>query len=385
MADAASTIPPELSEPLEDLTESVEFRVSRIALVLESRALLDLSRRALGARAVLVVGREMLGLASVVLLEVRPQDAKAQIAEVRAAAPPDVAIVAVLAAPSTTCAVSLAAGAFACLHYPFEEEELQGVVARALDARAARVQAADLVRKLDLQSHLASIGRLSGALAHELANPLAAATSNTEVAAALLAEIDTTSGLDVEGVQSRVREARAALADALSAHSVVRELLELTRGLARKKAPDLVPLEMVRAVETTLDLLTPTQARPWIERMLARDVVVRGDALLIRQIVTNLVSNAVRAAESLPSPRVRVHLYRSGAWGVVSVRDNGPGVAAEDQERIFEPFFTRNRDQGGLGLGLALCREYALQMKARLSLASIPGRGACFRLHVPIA
>ena len=70
---------------------------------------------------------------------------------------------------------------------------------------------------------------------------------------------------------------------------------------------------------------------------------------------------------------------------MLSVRDNGPGVPLEFQEKIFEPFFTTRRELGGTGLGLALCREYAARMGATLSLWSTPGRGACFRvtLRVP--
>jgi signal transduction histidine kinase len=77
---------------------------------------------------------------------------------------------------------------------------------------------------------------------------------------------------------------------------------------------------------------------------------------------------------------VRFHVYSSGDGVVVSVRDNGPGIAEELHDRIFEPFFTTRRGRGGTGLGLALCREYARRMGGTLSLWSAPGRGACFRL-----
>jgi signal transduction histidine kinase len=73
-------------------------------------------------------------------------------------------------------------------------------------------------------------------------------------------------------------------------------------------------------------------------------------------------------------------VYPSGDRVVVSVRDNGPGIDSELQEKIFEPFFTTRRGRGGTGLGLALCREYARQMKATLSVWSAPGLGACFRV-----
>jgi signal transduction histidine kinase len=68
---------------------------------------------------------------------------------------------------------------------------------------------------------------------------------------------------------------------------------------------------------------------------------------------------------------------------VLSVRDNGPGIPEELRDRIFEPFFTTRRGEGGTGLGLALCREFAARMGARLTLWTAAGRGACFRVHLP--
>jgi signal transduction histidine kinase len=82
---------------------------------------------------------------------------------------------------------------------------------------------------------------------------------------------------------------------------------------------------------------------------------------------------------------VRFHVYRAGVHVVVSVRDNGPGIPVELQDKIFEPFFTTRRGRGGTGLGLALCREYARRMGAVLSVWSAPGRGACFRVALPPA
>lgn len=77
-------------------------------------------------------------------------------------------------------------------------------------------------------------------------------------------------------------------------------------------------------------------------------------------------------------------MYASQGRAIVSVGDNGPGIAEDALERIFEPFFTTRREGGGMGLGLALCREYARRMNAWLTVSSAPGRGACFRLSLPM-
>jgi signal transduction histidine kinase len=106
------------------------------------------------------------------------------------------------------------------------------------------------------------------------------------------------------------------------------------------------------------------------------------DRTLLAQVLTNLISNAAHAAKSLPSPRIRLHVYPKAGRIVISVRDNGPGIPLDLQDKVFEPFFTTRRAEGGTGLGLALCREYILQLNADLSLWSLPGRGACFRVEL---
>jgi signal transduction histidine kinase len=106
---------------------------------------------------------------------------------------------------------------------------------------------------------------------------------------------------------------------------------------------------------------------------------------MLGQLVLNLTTNAAQAARALPSPRVRYHVYPSAGRVVLSVRDNGPGIAEHLHDKIFEPFFTTRRGRGGTGLGLALCREYARNMGASLTVWSAPGRGACFRISLRAA
>jgi C4-dicarboxylate-specific signal transduction histidine kinase len=122
-----------------------------------------------------------------------------------------------------------------------------------------------------------------------------------------------------------------------------------------------------------------------IESVVEGDLSVMGDATRIRQILMHLTRNAAHASRHLASPRVRLHVYAAGDSGVISVRDNGPGIAEEMQMKVFEPFHTTWRADGGVGLGLALCRENADQMGATLSLWSSPGRGSCFRLLMKLA
>ena len=120
-----------------------------------------------------------------------------------------------------------------------------------------------------------------------------------------------------------------------------------------------------------------------LEYIVDEPLTVFADPTLLVPILLNLLTNAAHAARSLSSPRVRVHVYPVGDEKVViSVRDNGPGVSDDMKHRIFEPFFTTRRAQGGVVLGLTLCRAYALAMNADISLSSVLGRGACFRVRL---
>jgi len=110
----------------------------------------------------------------------------------------------------------------------------------------------------------------------------------------------------------------------------------------------------------------------------ARPVIVAdGDRVL--QIISNLLSNAFRWTPD----GGRVDLELGAEDGIVSVfvQDSGPGITAEEQERIFRPFWTR--DGTGTGLGLAIARELAVAHGGRISLQSAPGEGARFELVLP--
>ncbi len=113
---------------------------------------------------------------------------------------------------------------------------------------------------------------------------------------------------------------------------------------------------------------------------------VNADPGFAEQILINLIRNAMQALEEMP-PLDRKAVIRIGITQeltqetVIYVADNGPGIAAEKLERIFEPHFTTRST--GTGLGLAICRRLAESMNGSLSVESIPGKGSCFKLSLP--
>lgn len=118
----------------------------------------------------------------------------------------------------------------------------------------------------------------------------------------------------------------------------------------------------------------------------APEVTVRSDRLLVERVVSNLVNNAVNyTAEGF----VRVSAEVDDGSVSVIVRDSGPGIAHEDQERIFDDFEQLNNParqrHRGTGLGLAIVRRIDARLGLRLSLDSAPGEGTAFRFHLPLA
>ena len=112
---------------------------------------------------------------------------------------------------------------------------------------------------------------------------------------------------------------------------------------------------------------------------------VRASPLLLARLLDNLIENALKY--SPPGSPIEVALTGNGAAARVRVQDHGHGIAAEDQQSIFEPFFrskaARSAGIAGSGLGLASASRIAAALGGRLSCASELGRGARFTLELP--
>ncbi|KAB1076059.1 ATP-binding protein [Methylobacterium planeticum] len=111
----------------------------------------------------------------------------------------------------------------------------------------------------------------------------------------------------------------------------------------------------------------------------------QGDERRLTQVLMNLVGNAIKFTEA---GTVRVEAEAEGGWYTVTVRDSGPGIALEDQARIFEEFqqidSSSTRKQGGTGLGLSIARKLVLLHGGRIEVESELGQGAAFRVILPI-
>ena len=119
-----------------------------------------------------------------------------------------------------------------------------------------------------------------------------------------------------------------------------------------------------------------------------RGTTVRADLSAVEQILVNLVDNAAKYAGRAENRTIHLEARRSGADVVLTVRDHGPGVSAQEARRLFRPFEKSAADAAssgpGIGLGLALSRRLARAMGGDLRLAREVTDGAAFELVIPI-
>ncbi|MFN3522841.1 MAG: ATP-binding protein [Phenylobacterium sp.] len=141
------------------------------------------------------------------------------------------------------------------------------------------------------------------------------------------------------------------------------------------------PLELSSLLESLCDEMAETGAETEIER--GEKVVIEGDPLALRRLFTNLLDNAVKFGG-----RARTRVYRENHYAIVEIADDGPGIPAEDHERVFDPFYrrepSRSRQTGGIGLGLAVVRSVARGHGGDVTLFNRSAGGLTARVQLPI-
>jgi signal transduction histidine kinase len=106
-------------------------------------------------------------------------------------------------------------------------------------------------------------------------------------------------------------------------------------------------------------------------------------------VLVNLIGNAIKYTPREGSVRLRVSAVERGgrAWGAIAVADTGPGIAPDQREAIFQPYYRilRTDAEPGTGLGLAICQELVRHMGGELEVESEVGRGSTFTLRLPLS
>jgi two-component system phosphate regulon sensor histidine kinase PhoR len=181
-------------------------------------------------------------------------------------------------------------------------------------------------------------------------------------------------------------EARAASLDVIAREGarlerLVGDVLDLAKLEAHRFTVHTEEVDMERLCDQAYSAFGEEARRRRIDygkRFEAQPTIVSdGDRVL--QIISNLLSNAFRWTPD--GGRVELELTATNGRVSVAVDDNGPGVAIEEQERIFRPFWSR--DDSGTGLGLAIAHELAAALGGSIELDSRPGEGSRFKLVLP--
>jgi len=261
---------------------------------------------------------------------------------------------------------------------PMQTAEGRFVLASVVDVTERKQRERDAAHQRDEMAHLARVamlGELSGSLAHELNQPLAAILSNAQAAQRFLnrevPELD------------RVREI---LADIVKSDRRAGAVITRLRSLLRKEDAQHQPVDMNEVVQEVLALMRSDFFNRQVSvrtDLFPQLPAVSGDQVQLQQVLLNLLINGsdamagrnggremVVSTEITPERTVRV-----------SVSDCGTGIRPEDLERIFEPFVTTKAQ--GMGLGLAVCHTIVKAHSGRLWAVNNPNGGATVTVELP--
>ena len=236
----------------------------------------------------------------------------------------------------------------------------------------------NLQRDLVRSAALAELGLMAAEVAHEVNNPATYLMTNLSILRDdLAAEV-----VDVEAASELIEEC-------LDGETRITDVVKRMRSLASSGSEEigdtLIDLStVVRDACRIAGLRVKYKAELHIHD--AETVEVRGSSKRLGQVILNLVVNAADAltGQSDPMPRIDVSVESDQGYGVVVVRDNGPGVPEEKRASIFEAFVTSKASNGGTGLGLAVSQTIAEEHGGTLSLEAGGGHGAVFKLRLPL-
>ncbi|MDH5358183.1 MAG: HAMP domain-containing histidine kinase, partial [Gammaproteobacteria bacterium] len=221
------------------------------------------------------------------------------------------------------------------------------------------------------QLKLASLGRLTASIAHEIRNPLGAISHAGE----LLEEIG-------NGDQNATKLTGMIQHHSARVNSIIETILHMSRRKTTEAAVVMLATWMEKFVDEFCEYkqIERNEINLHVTAPLAKVFI---DSEQLHQVVWNLMENAWHFSDPLQAlPRVEIKLSLQDNAVVIDVIDNGPGVSDSALQQLFEPFYSQRK--GGTGLGLYLARELCQANGARLNYISSKQEPCCFRIHFPL-
>jgi signal transduction histidine kinase len=234
-----------------------------------------------------------------------------------------------------------------------------------------RLQAAQ--DELIVAERMATVGRLSLKVAHEVRNPIAAIELNAEILQDIVRGQSGKDGEDAAALVSAIRDQVTAL-DGLT---------EEYLAFARFPKPHFEEESINHLLQELADFVRPLATRQELTLQVELDPdvpLMEIDRTLMRQAILNLVKNGMEALSHGGSLTLASRL--DGEHVEIAVSDTGPGISPEVGERLFEHFFTTKPQ--GTGLGLSIARQITEEHGGELTWSSTPGAGTTFTIRVPV-
>ncbi|MFP5474994.1 MAG: ATP-binding protein [Gammaproteobacteria bacterium] len=243
------------------------------------------------------------------------------------------------------------------------------------EQRRAEPQQRQNEAQLQHAQRLASLGEMASTLAHELNQPLMALSSFASAAKAFAQRGE--GALLTQSLDDTIAQAQRSA-----------EIVRRIRGFVRQRTAGAEDCALAALVAQALALLRgelrESQVTP--EVRIPDDLpLLRGDRVLLEQVLLNLVSNSLHAMRAVPAAERRLEIEAHPREGCIQLQlaDRGTGIDPAIADQVFEPFFTTR--PGGLGLGLNICRTIVEAHRGRLFFAGREGGGTIFTLELPIA
>lgn len=251
-----------------------------------------------------------------------------------------------------------------------ELQQANAALSRQIEERQRAEASRELLRDQLVQaSKLAALGQIAAGVAHEINQPVAAIQTQAETATVYLERGEA----DAANLPN-VRQALSRIADLTQRIGAITHEL---RGFSRKAETRLEAVRIGDAIDGAL-LLVGGRLRQGGVRLVRSgdgDLTVYADCVRLEQVIINLLQNAAEALDQTEDPTITVKVAAQGRRVVLTVSDNGPGIAPEIRDSLFIPF-TTSRPQG-LGLGLIICRDIVASFGGELRLGA-SRRGAAF-------
>lgn len=213
---------------------------------------------------------------------------------------------------------------------------------------------------------LATLGKFSGSISHELRNPLGVIDSSIYYLKTKLKDADEKVQQHLDRVKSSVN----------SATSIIESLLNLTR----MKEPQLSGLDLIAITSDAISTSKVPTGVNVVQKLAKQEVLVNADREQLRMAFKNIIKNAIEAMDGKGTLTVTVHASVDGQ-AEVAFADTGPGIAPEDLDKIFQPLFTTKAK--GIGFGLSIVKTVVDKHGGTIAAKSEPGKGATIIIRLP--